>query len=294
MFKCGKSSGFNILRSCYCKNEIFPIKHHCNLRVCPECAKIRKRRIVRQYKPFLESLAQDKTYFFYFLTISPKNYDNLEFGLKDIRKSFTNFLQHQYIKERIKAGFYVIETKGGEGNWNIHIHAIIYGRWLDNKMRGECLDCGQSLLKYNKVTKEFCCANHNCNSSNVLIKEDSKIVRLFRQSSNRDVHMHIQRQNSSSYSLNYMCKYISANKDDFSSDKDTAVYINSIKRHRLINSFGLFYNCKIPKQPYACKDCGGEIHYCSDMKVILMIEKELEEIKPPSFQKRLYEKEVSE
>lgn len=255
MNKCGQSTGFSVLRSCGCKNEIICIKHHCSLRICPECAKRRARKIRRQYKHFLESLAQNRTYFIYFLTISPKNYENLDFGLKDIKKSFSKFLRHDYIKESVMGGFYVIETKGGEGNWNVHIHALIYGRWLDNKVRKE---------------------------------KDSKIVRLFKQSSKGDVHMYIQRQNSALFSLNYMCKYISANKDEFNSDKDVAIYINSTRKHRLINSFGLFYKLKIKKSPFICKECGQEVHFSIDKELFCNTNNRFSPPPPP--QRLLYEK----
>jgi hypothetical protein len=250
MNKCGISTGFRVLRACGCKNQILPVKHHCCLRTCPDCAKKRKRRIIRQYRPFLGSLAQDRKYFIYFLTISPKNYTNLSEGLKHIKKSFAKFLRHDYIKERVKAGLYVIEAKGTEGDWNIHIHAIIYGRWIDNKVRTE---------------------------------KDSKLVRLFIQSSGREVNIHIQKQSSSLFSLNYMCKYISANKNDFQTEKDMAVYINCTRKHRLISSFGLFYKCKVPVQPYVCPHCKGIIHFCADQEVISIIERSLIEKAPPDW-----------
>jgi hypothetical protein len=284
--RCGQSTGFSILRACNCENKIFPSKHRCNLRICPVCAKRRKGRIVHKYLPFLKSLAQDKTYFIYFLTISPKNYTDLDYGLRDIKKSFSKFLRHNYIKERIKAGLYVIESKGGEGNWNIHIHAIVYGRWLDNRVRGECLDCGQNLLKYDKITKRFFCASHKCNSQNVLITEGSKLSNLYHQSSKREARVHIQRQGSSLYSLNYMCKYISANKEDFFTDKDTAQYIYSIQDKRLISSFGLFYHCIIPKYPIKCVKCGGEIHFSNDREVIFQIEQDLQSRPIPKVQQQ--------
>jgi hypothetical protein len=176
------------------------------------------------------------------LTISPKNYENLEEGLKHIRKSFTKFLRHKYIDERIKAGLYVIETKGTEGNWNIHIHAIIYGRFIDNKVRS---------------------------------KKDSKLVRLFRQSSSREVNIHVSRQNSVGFTLNYMLKYISANKNDFKTSFDLALYISTIRKKRLIHGFGEFYKLKL-KTDKICPFCNQEIIYILDQEVIYLIEKDIE------------------
>ena len=115
MLRCGVKSGFDILVRCGCETKIIEVTHHCSLRTCKNCSKIRKRRISRKYFPSLNSLAQNRKYFMYFLTISPKNYKDLNYGLSHIKKSFSKFLRHLYIKDRIKAGLYVIETKGEEG-----------------------------------------------------------------------------------------------------------------------------------------------------------------------------------
>lgn len=275
MLKCGTTTGFKMFSYCNCEFKVIPMTHHCNLRTCPICAKKRKRKIVRQYRPFLGKLAQDRTNFLYFLTISPQNYSNLKEGIAHIKKSFAKFLRHDYIKERVKAGLYVIETKGTEGNWNIHIHAIVYGRWLDNRVRGICPDCGQNLMKYDFISKKFYCANKKCNSLNVEVNKNSKLVELFKKSSGREVNINIQKQSSSLFSLNYMCKYISSNKDDFLTDKDTANYIMSTRKLRLISSFGLFYKCKIPNPHQICSHCGGEIHYSADQEVLAIVEMSL-------------------
>lgn len=272
MEKCGVSTGFRVLAACGCSTRVLSLKHHCNLRTCPECAKKRKRRIVRQYKPFLESLPQDRTNFLYFLTISPQNYTNLQEGLTHIKKSFAKFLRHKYIKDRIKAGLYVIETKGTEGNWNIHIHAIVYGRFLDNRIRGTCLDCGQNLMKYDFTSKKFYCANRRCNSLNVVVKQNSRLVDLFMESSGLACNVHITKMPTTAFSLNYMCKYISANKDDFSTDRDIAQYIMATRKLRLISTFGLFYNVEVAVQPFVCPHCGCEVHFSACQELILEIE----------------------
>lgn len=239
MINCGESSGFRVMASCNCGNRIIPMKHNCNLRTCPRCAKIRKRKISRKYISLLEGLNQNRKYFLYFLTISPKNYPNLKQGLDHIKKSFSKFLRHKYLQDRILSGLYVIETKGTEGDWNIHLHAIIYGRWIDNKVRRE---------------------------------KDSRIVRLFMQSSNREVNIHITKQSSVRFTLNYMLKYISSNKDDFETDLDMAKYIVAIRKRRLISTFGAFYKCKLKMGKAECFNCHERIIFTIDYEIILEVE----------------------
>ncbi len=250
LLKCGVKSGFRAMASCGCGNRIFPLEHHCNLRTCPKCSKIRKRKISRKYLPLLKGINQNRKEFIYFLTISPKNYEDLKEGMKHLKQSFSKFLRHDYIKQRIKGGLYVIETKGTEGNWNIHLHAIIYGRSIDNKVRTQ---------------------------------KDSKIVRLFKQSSKRRVNIHVSKQGTVRFTLNYMLKYISSNKDDFQTDLDIAKYIVTIRKSRLISSFGYFYKLKVKTSNSECFICKQEIIFTLDQEVITIIEKEMEKRnKPPS------------
>jgi len=280
MQRCGFLTGFNVLKQCGCGNKAIPLKHHCNLRTCPECSKIRKRKVLRKYMNPLKNLKVDNTNFIYMLTIAPPNYKDIspDSGKKDIQKAFAKFQRLKYVKDRIKGGLYVIETKGGEGNWNIHLHCLIYGRWMDNRRRGKCLDCGQSLLKYDKNNKSFYCGNSSCNSKNLVITEDSKITRLFQECSKNKARMHIQRQDTSLYSLNYMVKYISANKDEFNSVHDLAVYINATKDQRLISSFGMFRKMKIIKGILRCSKCGERIYYTFDIELNALFQTYIEEL----------------
>jgi hypothetical protein len=279
MLMCGKVTG-SMLKNCDCGSELITLKHRCNLRTCVSCAKNRKLRLRRKYAPFLSSLHQDRDYSLYFLTISPKNYEDLEKGMEHIRKSFIKFLRLNYIKKRVKAGLYVLETKQSkEYGWNIHIHCIVYGRRLDNQIRGRCFNCSQNLIKQDYITKKYYCANRKCNSENVMFHQNSRIVDLFKSSSKRDVNIHISKQDSSFFSLNYMLKYISANKDDFLTPLDMAKYIKATYKRKLINVFGIFFKHKFGKIKCICWRCNKEIEFCYDYELIMRFQ---ESIKPPN------------
>lgn len=268
MLRCGNDTGLSIFAQCGCGTQQIKIKHHCNLRTCKKCSKRRQRRIGRKYYPFLSNLPQNRIYKLRFLTISPKNYKNLEYGLEHIKKSFLKFLRRKYIKDRIYGGFYVLETKGKEGNWNIHLHAIIYSKYLDNRIRGQCLDCGQNLIKFDYFNKKYYCANRKCNSLNLISRENSRLVNEFTASSGRACTINIQRQTTARYTLNYMAKYISSNKDEFETSKDIAKYIIATRKKRLINSFGLFYNHKFKTKKYCCPKCNEDISFIFDFEVM--------------------------
>jgi len=264
MNKCQENTSVSIYGHDEVKDElsINTIRHWCDLRTCPYCAKKHQRKFRRKYIGFLKSLPKTRMSSLYFLTISPKNYKNLEEGLTDIRKNFNKFLRLKYIKERIDGCIYVIETtqawKGKEvcdkktgkflytakeDSWHVHIHAIVYGRKIDNIIRGSCNDCNQNSFYKNYLDGKYYCKNSKCNSNNVKVKVDSKIVSLWKQSAKgQDVNMHITKQKNPSHTLNYMLKYISSDKKDFKNEKSLAKYIVAIRGKRLTSTTGIFYN----------------------------------------------------
>jgi len=297
MLRCGEKTGYKTLRICgKCGLDLICLSYHCNLRTCKDCALRRKKRIKDKYLPYLRSIPVDRNkYQFYFITISPANYGNCKEGLDKVRTYFKKFVRSKYISDRIKGGLYVTESKtknkfGNYEGWNTHIHAIFYGKRLDNRIRGKCLDCSQSLIKFNKNLNEYSCANSKCRSLNVEKKKDSRLVRLFKKISGIDVNIHIAQKGTHKSSLDYMLKYVSANKDDFYSVEDLAEYIFTTRKQRLINSFGLFFNIKVKHPGYTCYICGSPVKFIFDIEIMNMVEEEKLKLKlrPPDLRDYFY------
>jgi hypothetical protein len=272
MLRCGDNTGYKIWVSCRQTSQhdrIYEGKYHCNMRTCTTCAEKRKRRIRREYLPFLGKLNEKKLGKLYFLTISPQNYTNYKEGLKHIRASLKKFFRRDYIKDRIKGGLYVIETTKRGDSWNIHLHLIYVGRRLDCVTRGVCLDCGQNWMKHDSISKKFYCANRKCNSLNVDIKDKrSKVERLFQESSKRPVRIHattidplMASRVPVKMALNYCLKYISVDKSNFKQPEDMAQYILQTRNQRLINKFGELFNMKTEKLVPICNECGNPLDY---------------------------------
>lgn len=277
LLKCGVVKMGEVIKYCECKTERLYTKYRCNLRVCPICSKTRQRRLRRRYLNDFKALPNTRKYFLYFLTISPENYKNLDYGIKHIRKSFQNFLRlayrkgnrkykrkTEYVKDRVKGGLYVIEYKKRNNEWNIHIHALVYGKYLDNRIRGNCKDCGQNLLKKDYYDMKFYCANKKCNSKNVKVYKDSRLNRLFHETSGLECNTHITRLDSALHYLNYLLKYITLDKNTLSSDELIREVINATWKKQLITPFGLFYNfewIKVKTAQYICKCCKTPIYF---------------------------------
>jgi len=274
LLKCGTPNGIEIIKSCQCSTDIVEMSYRCNLRTCPVCSSKRKRRIRRQFLPKLESLPTNRNAEnLYFLTISPSNYPDFITGLKHIRQSFNKFLRIKYIKDRVQAGLWVVETKNHNNKgWNVHIHAVIYGRRLDNQIRGVCRCCGQNLLKYDYKADKLYCANRNCLSTNVERIGQPKVLGIWEKCSKGKANIHISQLNSASFTLNYMLKYISANKDDFDRIEDVAFYIKHTRKQKLLNSFGfLRLELKYLKEVWNCRKCKTPLVFTFDLQIISQI-----------------------
>ena len=286
MLKCGTPNGIEIIKNCNCSTEVVECTYSCCLRTCFKCSKKRQRRLRRQLLPKLEALPRNRDAdSLYFLTISPKNYENFQDGFKNITKSFSKFLRIKYIQERVKAGIWAVESKtknryGEDKGWNIHIHAILYGRRLDNQIRGKCRRCGQNALRFDYESKRFCCKNSNCNSFEVEKYGDSKLVQIFQKCSGFPCNVRISRLNTASFTLNYLLKYISAGQDDFVRVEDIALYIKHTRKRKLINAFGfmkVFLSLKI-KEVYLCKKCKSPIKFLWDLQLVMQIRVEAKKL----------------
>ena len=258
---CGTTTGY-LVKKCQCSEDIHPITVKCDLKTCPICSKRRKQRLKDRFFPYFfhTKKNRDHSLKLRFLTISPPNYVSLEYGLKHIRNSFLKFLRKsyrkgsrklnkktEYLRDRIKAGVYVIEVKQKPDlRWNIHLHAIIFSKYIDTSFRGHCLDCGQNLLKWDKKTKTYYCSSKKCLSSNVLVKTKSRLSDIWRDVTGMDAHFDVQeiRGGCPDTALNYCLKYMSSEKTDYQCLKSEAEFIRLTYQKRMINSFGDFYKEK--------------------------------------------------
>ncbi|HJO15073.1 MAG TPA: hypothetical protein QGG70_03410 [Candidatus Pacearchaeota archaeon] len=290
--KCGFHNDYIIGDCDTCGKKTIPFIWTCNLRTCYTCSKKRKKRVFRRFLPLLEKYKSNRTYSSKFITISPKTFPYLDEGFDIFCKDLNKFLERKYLKERVKGSLIVIECKkvyegdpyydkkGGllghhlETGWNIHAHIIAFSKYLDNRIRGSCLDCNQNLMKQDS-SKEFFCANRKCNSKNVIVREDSRLVREYKKSSKADVHIWVEEIKDSIKCMNYVLKYISVDKSDFKHLEDLAEFIVVTKKRMFIRTRGCFNgrNEKIPKPlPKSCPCCGDYIKYYYDKDEVWRIQ----------------------
>lgn len=290
MLKCGVETGHYIVKECGCGVSLIPLTYHCNSSSCPKCAKYRRSRAYRRFLPFFERYPKTKDKFYQMITLSPINFPILEQGLKKIRKDWRNFIRRDYISERIDAGFYVIEIKqvwkgkeiyDNKGNflyiadkdsWNIHLHAILYGKYIDYSARGKCLECGQNSLKYNKLTKQYHCKK--CRSSGVILYSKNKVQEEWVASSGAPVHIYGERVRSPKGAMYYLTKYLTAYKSEFFDEDSFAEYIVCTHKQKLIQYFG-FKKGKVEilknKAPCCCSKCKETMYFMFDLEITKLL-----------------------
>lgn len=275
MLRCGLQTDF-MVATCGCGSSVVPMTYSCDSRTCSNCAYRRKRRLKNRFLPFLKACKQDRLNLLYFLTIAPEHYSTLEEGLVEIKKAFNRLRHVKYVADRFKAGLCVVETKESKGDeWHVHLHVLVYGRSVDNRMRGKCLDCGQSYMKQDLFDKRFYCANKSCNSKNVQVNSKTRMVSIVESAFRRKAHVYVSQVRGAESTLNYLLKYVSSSKEDFSSVQKEADYLCAIRGKRLVNAFGLFFKDKngkhisfiVGKNKVVCPSCGEVVIFTYDIEL---------------------------
>ena len=288
--KCGSESDNYIMATCGCGTRPINLKNACNKSFCPNCSEKRKKRLRRRLLPFLKYYKNTSTYKWRFLTISPENYSDYKEGKIHLRKSWNKFIRRDYITERIYGGFYVMEVTNKGKGWNLHIHSIIYSKYLDNTYRGHCNHCGQNYLRWNKDKEKFYCANRKCMKLYEGVIRLSRIQQEFEASSARSCMIDVSQARSHSSIINYLLKYISTKKDSFTKIEDFAFHIANSINDRQINAFGKFYDFKkimasfsFMSSRYKCPVCKEVVKFSFDFIVNLILRGEYD---PPPYKRR--------
>lgn len=102
----------------------------CGRRFCPTCARRRARRIQNRLQYLFDKIQIQPKAGLKMLTLSTKNCQSLEPGIRHLVSSFRRLRQRALWKHYVIGGAFIIEVKGRPGNWHPHIHAVMYSYYI--------------------------------------------------------------------------------------------------------------------------------------------------------------------
>ncbi len=220
---------------CGCK--FVRLAKRCYYKICPKCGKIRVMdlfdKFIKVFKPRrIARSIYDKGLRFGTFTI--KNKESLEEAIEELYFYFKKLRNRKYWKNKVRggvAGFHV--TRGKDGLWNAHFHAIIDSDYLD--------------MKTHKKTGL-----------------DSKLVQEWKHCTGGDGVLDIRRVKSHEGALRYLLDY-TANCALELSDEDKVLFFKATFKRRLFFSFGKkkegIYGIKFAKIRRTCPNCGCFYQY---------------------------------
>ncbi len=208
----------------------------CNHRLCPTCQRRRSRRVKESLKANFELLKKFETGRDYHsvkvrmvtLTVKNPDYINREY-YRWLKSCLTKLRRSKMFKNKVLAGYYVIETTRNEESktWHPHIHMLIAARYIRQA----------DLMKaWKKITKH------------------SFVVGITLADRN---------------SINEIGKYVTKSTNFINDPQGVNEFLSSVKGLRLNHSFGEIYNHKKLKECNSmicsCPTCGAHGWYLIEL-----------------------------
>jgi len=116
--------------ACTTCGDIIDVPIFCGDRFCPVCSVVRKSRIRNRLFWLIANCPKDPADRFRHLTLTISSQADLPAMIKKLLASFRKLRQRAWWKQKVNGGAFVIEVTGHPGAWHAHIHAIVYGRWM--------------------------------------------------------------------------------------------------------------------------------------------------------------------
>lgn len=122
-------------RRVYCRKcgHCADVPKDCGHRFCPTCAKRRSYRVRNRLLFILDNNRPKPGYILKMITLSTRNCQSLEIGVRHLVKSFRRLRQRNIWKTHVDGGATIIEVTGEPGNWHPHLHILCWCRRIDWK-----------------------------------------------------------------------------------------------------------------------------------------------------------------
>ncbi len=112
------------------------VDHHCDNRVCDKCGKSRWSRTVKSLKKrIFDRMDWNNVRF---MTVTYGNISELtRDDIQDIRDDFKRLKRRKYFDSRIDGGVYSIECNWTDEGWNLHLHVVYQGGYIEQDRLSE-------------------------------------------------------------------------------------------------------------------------------------------------------------
>lgn len=134
-------SGMNQLpdhayKSVFCGHcgHVIRVPVYCHDRFCPMCSKARAWKIRSRMTELLKSTVLEPGQGFKLLTLTLKNQPDLAPMVKQLLHSFRLMRHRKFWKRSFSGGCFVIEVTGHAGYWHAHLHILLQGSYLPQRI----------------------------------------------------------------------------------------------------------------------------------------------------------------
>jgi len=123
------SHRFRVVVCCSCGHEVtVPIR--CSDRFCPICSAPRAIRVRSRIEHIIKNVKRSKGYAFKHLTLTIPNQPEIKPAARAIVSAFSRVRRSKLWNSFCNGGSYVLECTGSKDNYHVHIHAIIYAKFV--------------------------------------------------------------------------------------------------------------------------------------------------------------------
>lgn len=109
----------------------FDVPLSCKNRFCDTCTGPRRRRVRSRLIGICSAVTSQPGYRIRFLTLTIPVNDDLRGSAVRLIRSFRRLRQRKFWKSKVTGGCYVLEVKGSQGKWHLHLHGLVDSRFLD-------------------------------------------------------------------------------------------------------------------------------------------------------------------
>lgn len=137
-----------------CGTEIqFPV--YCKDRFCDICSWGRRARVRRRIQEMVKKSPILRGYGWSHLVLTIENSQSIKEGLIKLTQSFRKLRQTKFWRSRVAGGAFVLEVKNGSKGYHVHLHAVIYNKFLSKKQLNKAWEKSSgSIITFIKRTQK--------------------------------------------------------------------------------------------------------------------------------------------